>query len=1353
MTVAIGIQIVVGIAHGLGLAPTQHDLEPDRLERVVVVAVDHTGRAGDALPGPQPGLQAAAVLILDEHIEQPLEHEEGLFDLMGVSGVPLPGVHKHDGQGVGACGNDAGIVMLARATSPDEAVLGPAIPLDLGVLEGLPVGHPVAVARDMGVHDLLERGIDEFGRARMAGNGQGFSPRIDQRCEPKHGGGSGVKRRASRRCIWDQEKWCPGAGRRSQRNSETYPKVRQKRLPQGSAASRERCLTNIEAPDVDCGAGKAGNELEHTVAVLACTAGCNASKSHRYNPNGRRETTAPNFGKFFKFEEHRVWDIHQLHQLLESLASEGDKFIIRGHRNPDASIHPNGIVRRLSRARPSENEPVPHFLEQPRRWLLLDFDGVENCRGLDATSSDAMEHLRTLLPAEFHDVTCSYNLSASAGLSDSGLLSGHLWFFLDRALGKAELDSWLGELGIDPALFRTVQPHLVAAPRFAQPLEDPVRIRKGLLPGRQNVVEVPKIEIPRSSGRPKEFGTGGIRGARGYEERMARLGDGPGKDGCHSVITGAIASYLSRHGPNADREALKADIRERVTKARWDRSKHPEYYVAHEVSDEVLDRSIQDWIDKAMPRGEGFTPTPKLGLEEARSKLGQEVDRWVDQAERWNRLRYFDRECLGFFGRNEASVRTLFQPPRHEIDAQVGLGKTEAYLSRVPRLLQSLRPEHCIVIAVPNHALSAELKKRALNDHGVATEVYLGPAQPDPNRPNIRMCRLHEQRAIFQAAGVANELCKVCPHQAYCGFLKQRSRKSPVWIVSHQIIYRPRKAPLPPIDHLIVDENPLAAGLEGADPQRPKRTSSEDLPPEISRCFDALPLDRHLSRNDFRISDAELRKIIEKSYAQIQTVEFQPESADQGIAQALETARQNARLIEEAKFFHAIMSGSTWGMRAKIDERGFRVVDWIHQRRIHTDFDVPTLFLDATAPLDAKRAIIDCPQAALDWVAESWRDEDGSIVFNDEFPFDPVIRAPCVIRAETPHVRHRQILFSAAQSKFQGPSGERNVAKIQRYVEARSFAKNRVLVVCQLALEEKLKERGLPPNVEMAHFNALRGRDEWNDVDVLIVIGRPQPPPSPVELHAEALFSRTCKSLGPDYYDRIWTHLTGTQHEMRAERHPDEYVETLRKAICEAELIQAIGRARGVNRSETNPLEIDLINQVPLPDIDIHEILSWEDARPDPGEIIAGRHGLLLPNHHEKGMANILQALLPDLYRSVATAKHAQVYSRPRSPKENSQIDVLLREYTAGAGMTRPETIAIKAAGCRYALVALATRPPKRRVLEVDEDPPVGADITEDGVLAYGRTYVLRQIPRRSRAKAQRLENMAEEMARNLGFN
>ncbi len=217
-----------------------------------------------------------------------------------------------------------------------------------------------------------------------------------------------------------------------------------------------------------------------------------------------------------------------------------------------------------------------------------------------------------------------------------------------------------------------------------------------------------------------------------------------------------------------------------------------------------------------------------------------------------------------------------------------------------------------------------------------------------------------------------------------------------------------------------------------------------------------------------------------------------------------------------------------------------------------------------------------------------------------------------------------------------------------------------------------------------------------------------------MELNAEVLFHAQCETLGPEYYDRVWTPLTGTDVEVGAERHPDPLVEMMRRRVCEAELIQAIGRGRGVNRTEADPLQVDLINTVPLPDIMIDEVVTWDDAQPDARAVIAGRYGLLLAEESSKGTAHVVAALLPDLFGTANAARQAGVYSRAETPNRYSLLGVSAREYTSGpAG----DPVALKAPGCRYAVLAYATRSPARRPLEKGEEPPHDADINDDGVL------------------------------------
>src|SRR3954447_21238084 len=123
MGIAPLVEVLVGIAHGLGLAATEHHLEIDRPEAVILIAVNHPGRARDAFPGTKPCGQTLAALILDEHVEEAVQHEEALLHLVSVRGVALPGLHIHDRQGEVICRNDARVSVLAGTAGTDETVL------------------------------------------------------------------------------------------------------------------------------------------------------------------------------------------------------------------------------------------------------------------------------------------------------------------------------------------------------------------------------------------------------------------------------------------------------------------------------------------------------------------------------------------------------------------------------------------------------------------------------------------------------------------------------------------------------------------------------------------------------------------------------------------------------------------------------------------------------------------------------------------------------------------------------------------------------------------------------------------------------------------------------------------------------------------------------------------------------------------------------------------------------------------------------------------------------------------------------------------------------------------------------
>src|SRR6516162_3172736 len=173
MGIAALVEVLVGVAHGLGLGAAEHDLEVDRLQAVVLIAVDDAGGTRDAFPRPEAGGEALAALVLDEDVEIALEHEEALFHLVGVGGIALSRLHIHDRQGEVLRRDDARIAVLAGTARADEALLRALVAHDLGAFERRPIRLLLAEASDIFLHDVLDRNIDQFGRSRMPCNAHG----------------------------------------------------------------------------------------------------------------------------------------------------------------------------------------------------------------------------------------------------------------------------------------------------------------------------------------------------------------------------------------------------------------------------------------------------------------------------------------------------------------------------------------------------------------------------------------------------------------------------------------------------------------------------------------------------------------------------------------------------------------------------------------------------------------------------------------------------------------------------------------------------------------------------------------------------------------------------------------------------------------------------------------------------------------------------------------------------------------------------------------------------------------------------------------------------------------------------
>ncbi len=206
-------------------------------------------------------------------------------------------------------------------------------------------------------------------------------------------------------------------------------------------------------------------------------------------------------------------------------------------------------------------------------------------------------------------------------------------------------------------------------------------------------------------------------------------------------------------------------------------------------------------------------------------------------------------------------------------------------------------------------------------------------------------------------------------------------------------------------------------------------------------------------------------------------------------------------------------------------------------------------------------------------------------------------------------------------------------------------------------------DQGPVRNMDAAHFNALAGKDIWRDVPDIVVIGAPVPSAHNLEATARAFLwcdprpiewlptAQQFRRL-PDEARAVRMR-DGTAPLVRVAAHPAPLVDTVLRAIRDAELIQAIGRARPANRAAATPLRVTVLGGVVLP-MTVDHLLPWAEIRPGSIEAalaraLGGRGVLPLA-------AAWLHAKMPDLFPSLRTAEREAGGAIPKDRQSSYRL-------------------------------------------------------------------------------------------------
>ncbi len=585
-------------------------------------------------------------------------------------------------------------------------------------------------------------------------------------------------------------------------------------------------------------------------------------------------------------------------------------------------------------------------------------------------------------------------------------------------------------------------------------------------------------------------------------------------------------------------------------------------------------------------------------------------------------------------------------PPVHAIRADVGLGKSQAAHAGAVEMLAAMRARgdrRTVIIALPRHDLITEAVEafnglsRAIAA-GLVARSWRGRGADDPSTPGEHMCRDLERTKAAAAAGqsVEQTVCSSCPLASSCAYMAQGRQPADVWFVPHELMFAGRPAAFCDVAALVVDESPVRAGLIDGETLaladldlEPRDVRLHELRIMLAKAVHAAgdgPLQRALLlKGGMTAEMADEALTLERRRWRGAVPKPDATPAERKWAAAKARGVRHMMLLWTA-VRELVRDGgpaaSGWAALATEAREGghVRLLRLKGRRAVHQSWAVPTLLLDANLNIDLVR------------------------------PFWPAVRLVADVAAAAPHMRIIQATDrSFAKGYFfnkpeeegeaEAPVHEKHLRDMHARVAliARRYAPGPVLVVAQKAVREALEAVSpTPANVTYAHHNGVAGRDCWRNAAAVVIIGRTAPPPHAVERQAEALTGRAVEPV-TGWYPRAAAArrvTSGDSLPAEADRHPDPVVEALRWTACEGELLQIIGRARGVNRTAANPVDVLVLTDCVLP-MPVAATMSAGDLDPTPSDYMLARHGIAFDNPGDAAAA------YPELWANREAAKKA----------------------------------------------------------------------------------------------------------------
>lgn len=907
-----------------------------------------------------------------------------------------------------------------------------------------------------------------------------------------------------------------------------------------------------------------------------------ACKQFFRGQNSEVESKGYGMPMLFHFEEIPVSSLMDLSNILCELEHENRKFIIHGK----AKSNGVGPIRRKN----TEFDAIPH------QWICLDIDKWEIPDSIDPTDPDDPEFpLRwalSKLPVSFRNTTCHFQFSSSYLLTSLDYLKVHLWFWLDRPVELEEIKAHIKqhnqmepEYQLDISLYSLVQPIYTSEPNLKDGILFPLPYRSGIISGKSDVVIFPhhqkrfvsvpakqkRISTPRS--RKQQSMEEDCDLPFDFEQCLALIGDEDGKMGFHSPLRRAVY-VLACTDPYCDWERMKERIREAIRLA--DKSKHDPCAIERYKSDDYLDedwKRSQEKANKVLRKKNSrlilgikpSAPLHEITLDEAALQIQEAIHEW-------------------FAG--EAPLL---------INATPGTGKSRLVLDFLKSKLDTGEIKTFWYLT-PTLSLAESLSQRFQGQ----SIVIRGRTQDQSSTENEKMClnpevvnkKMNRNTPIYTTYCNNKTMETRCPFFDSCPYLNQfkQAQNQQGIFMSHQyaILSQRFEFGLPDPDVVIVDENILSVFVEQkrivvkrflrdlGKFQEVGRIIVEALRQKIS----PIPL---LEQHGHDLPT--IKKIIKKLKKNSGNKREGSYNPSLLVLQCL--VHELERVPTREALYGIYLKEN---VKIRSPKKGSRVDDVLYlQYR-----------LQSKIPKPAKLLLLDG--------------------YANECLLKPIFNGLNHVSITVRHNAHVYQTFGFTASEYallrSREEAESHRTELNQFLERLQRTFSSGLVVTYKELEKHLS---IHEHWHVNHFNAIRGLNTYENVECCVIIGRLHPPVAKVERFVRGLFYDQPKPLAliASQEENYPNQVRGLYLENEENYgifnpiHPDPICQSYLEMVRENEILQSIGRIRGIRANQ--PKWIFILNEIVLP-LSLSGCCLYRNlVNTDALISLLGKHGGVLP--------------------------------------------------------------------------------------------------------------------------------------------